>query len=91
MKSTDPLQTRGKLTTAFGTYSYYRLSALAAARGYDLARLPFSIRVLLENNLRHYDGMKEFPVRLCINTPAELAYFKEGGLLTAFAKSVLRQ
>ncbi|NMC84689.1 MAG: aconitate hydratase AcnA [Anaerolineaceae bacterium] len=57
MKSTDPLQTRGELTTAFGTYSYYRLSALAAARGYDLARLPFSIRVLLENNLRHYDGM----------------------------------
>jgi aconitate hydratase len=34
-------------------------------------------------------GMKEFHVRLCINTPGELAYFKEGGLLPAFVKNVL--
>ena len=42
--------------------------------------------------VRAYDGecgMKEFHVRLCINTPGELAYFKEGGLLPAFVKNVL--
>jgi aconitate hydratase len=36
-------------------------------------------------------GMKEFHVRLCINTPGELAYFKQGGLLPAFVKDVLQK
>ena len=37
-------------------YAYYSLPALAAALGVDLRRLPFSLRVLLENLLRHEDG-----------------------------------
>jgi aconitate hydratase len=36
-------------------------------------------------------GMKEFHVRLCINTPGELAYFKQGGLLPAFVKDVMQK
>ncbi len=37
------------------TYHYYRLDALRA-HGLDVARLPFSLKVLLENLLRHEDG-----------------------------------
>ncbi len=44
----DPFGAR----TAFGDYVIYRLSAVAP----DLARLPFSIRVLLEAALRNCDG-----------------------------------
>src|SRR6185437_629177 len=37
------------------TYQLYRLDALKAA-GIDLARLPFSLKILLENLLRNEDG-----------------------------------
>jgi aconitate hydratase len=36
--------------------SYYRLDALKSA-GLDIARLPFSLKVLLENLMRHEDGV----------------------------------
>ena len=48
---------RGELTAANQTYTYYRLSSLAETLGADLNRLPFSIRILLENNLRKLDGL----------------------------------
>ncbi len=38
------------------TISYYRLEALRSA-GLDISRLPFSLKVLLENLLRHEDGV----------------------------------
>ena len=38
------------------TYQYYRLDALREA-GFDVSRLPFSLKVLLENLLRHEDGV----------------------------------
>ena len=38
------------------TYSIHRLDALAKA-GHDIARLPFSLRILLENLLRAEDGI----------------------------------
>jgi aconitate hydratase len=37
------------------TYRIYRLAALGAA-GIDVARLPFSLKILLENLLRNEDG-----------------------------------
>jgi aconitate hydratase len=37
------------------TYRYYSLPALAA-HGLDISRLPFSLKILLENLLRHEDG-----------------------------------
>ena len=43
------------LTVDGQTYHYYRLDALRA-HGLDVARLPFSLKVLLENLLRHEDG-----------------------------------
>jgi aconitate hydratase len=39
-----------------GPVSYYSLRALAEQRGLDLTRLPYSVKVLLENVLRFCDG-----------------------------------
>ena len=44
---------RDTLTVAGQAYEYFRLGALPAER---LSRLPFSLRILLENLLRHEDG-----------------------------------
>ena len=38
-----------------GKYSFFRMKALEEA-GVSLTRLPFSLRILLENLLRHEDG-----------------------------------
>src|SRR5579863_116630 len=47
---------RAKLTSGQRTYTIYRLPALTA-RGINLARLPFSLKILLENLLRREDGV----------------------------------
>ena len=59
----DPLQTTENTFDAKSTlhsggtaYTYYRLDSLAQ-RGVELARLPFCLRVLLENLLRREDGV----------------------------------
>ena len=52
----DELGTRKNLATGKDTYSYYAISAAAAATGRDFTRLPASLCVLLENLLRFQDG-----------------------------------
>jgi aconitate hydratase len=52
----DSFQTRTELSAAGKTFSYFSLPKLAAQAGKDLARLPFSLRILLENLLRNEDG-----------------------------------
>ena len=49
----DPFQARKTLDSAAGTRVYYDLNVAADALGVDLATLPFTVRVLLENVLRH--------------------------------------
>lgn len=44
-----------KFTVGNATYRYFPLKALER-EGYDIARLPYSIRVLLENVMRNLDG-----------------------------------
>lgn len=44
-----------KLVVGTRAYRIYKLKALEA-EGYDVERLPYSIRVLLENVLRNFDG-----------------------------------
>jgi aconitate hydratase len=39
------------------TYRYHSLKAFAKSHGKDISRLPFSLRILLENLLRHEDGL----------------------------------
>jgi aconitate hydratase len=48
---------RSELTIGERTLTYYSLSA-EALRGFDIPKLPYSIKVLLENLLRHEDGHK---------------------------------
>ncbi|MBV1797317.1 aconitate hydratase AcnA [Siccirubricoccus sp. G192] len=55
----DSLKTRRTLAVDGKTYHYFSLPEAAkaiAAPGVDLARLPFSLKVLLENVLRYEDG-----------------------------------
>src|SRR5688500_580046 len=51
----DSLKTRSTLEAGGQSYAYYSLDKAAAALG-DLSRLPFSMKVLLENLLRLEDG-----------------------------------
>ncbi|MEA5078145.1 MAG: aconitate hydratase AcnA [Anaerolineaceae bacterium] len=52
----DPFQTRKTLHTSGGDVTVYSLPAFGLQQGADLNRLPFSIRILLENLLRKFDG-----------------------------------
>ena len=52
---TDTLKTRRTLTVGGAQYDYFSLPAAAEKLG-DIARLPVSLKVLLENVLRFEDG-----------------------------------
>ncbi|HET7708260.1 MAG TPA: aconitate hydratase AcnA [Sphingomicrobium sp.] len=52
----DSLKTRTTLTVGGKNYAYYSLAKAGEALG-DIARLPFSMKVLLENLLRFEDGV----------------------------------
>ena len=52
----NTFDSRATLHSGEASYTYYRLDALVA-RGIELARLPFSLRILLENLLRREDGV----------------------------------
>jgi aconitate hydratase len=52
----DPFGARASLNTASGRVRWYRLAALEQAGLASLAKLPFSIRVLLESVLRQVNG-----------------------------------
>ncbi|MGH9585952.1 MAG: aconitate hydratase AcnA [Acidobacteriaceae bacterium] len=54
-KSVNSFGTQSQLKSGDRTYEIHRLSALEK-KGVKLSRLPFSLRVLLENLLRHEDG-----------------------------------
>ena len=51
--SADTFTSRADLVVGERSYSYFALSALDR---FDVARLPYSLKVLLENLLRHEDG-----------------------------------
>ena len=53
--SKDPYQIKKLLTTKNGTFIYYSLEELVK-QGHVINKLPFSIRILLENALRNFDG-----------------------------------
>src|SRR6185437_14186426 len=52
----NSFQSRAVLKSGSRSYIIYRLNTLAG-RGFNLARLPFSLRILLENLLRREDGV----------------------------------
>ena len=53
--SDNSYDARAELDVGGTTYTYYSLEALQSK--YDVARLPFSLKVLLENLLRNEDGV----------------------------------
>jgi aconitate hydratase len=55
MASNDSFGARGDLAVGDASYEIFRLSALADR--FDVARLPYSLKVLLENLLRNEDGV----------------------------------
>ncbi|MGH9328087.1 MAG: aconitate hydratase AcnA, partial [Terriglobia bacterium] len=55
-KFSDPFGARGTIETAGGKGTIYRLDCLEKEGARQLSRLPFSIRVLLENLLRNCGG-----------------------------------
>ncbi len=50
----DSFKARRQLKVADRSYEYYSLDALSE---YPVGRLPYSLKVLLENLLRHEDGL----------------------------------
>ena len=54
--SKDSFSSRATLRVGSESFEIYRLEALAKAGVGNVARLPFSLKVLLENLLRHEDG-----------------------------------
>jgi aconitate hydratase len=52
---TNPFGARAALAVDGRSYEIFRLDALARA-GHSIERLPYSLRILLENLLRHWDG-----------------------------------
>ncbi|MDA0929996.1 MAG: aconitate hydratase AcnA [Bacteroidetes bacterium] len=53
----DLFTTKRHLSTKAGTVSFYSLKALEE-QGHAIQNLPYSIRVLIENALRNYDGLR---------------------------------
>jgi aconitate hydratase len=51
--SLNPFNAKKKLTTAKGEFNYWSLQALQQ-QGYAINKLPFSIRILLENALQEF-------------------------------------
>ena len=52
----DTLRTRLTLEVGGKTYDYFSLAAASEAGLGDISRLPYSLKILLENLLRHEDG-----------------------------------
>src|ERR1700722_10395509 len=52
----DTFDARADLTVGDRSYEIFNITAPALSERYDIARLPYSIKVLLENLLRHEDG-----------------------------------
>src|SRR4051812_21899432 len=48
--------TQASLNAGGKTFDYHSLPAFAKASGKDITKLPFSLKILLENLLRHEDG-----------------------------------
>jgi aconitate hydratase len=56
-KTLNSFDSEQSLLVAGKIYRYYSLSAFAKKSGKDLSRLPFSLKILLENLLRREDGI----------------------------------
>ncbi|HYY22856.1 MAG TPA: aconitate hydratase [Thermoleophilaceae bacterium] len=75
MSESDPFGARGTLEVGGRSYEVFRLDALQAR--YDVARLPYSLKILLENLLRHgeHEGARALATWVASEEPSrEIAY-----------------
>src|SRR3954463_4522745 len=56
MTTTNSFGAKAKIAVGSAKYDIYRLDALVAKKIGDVATLPYSLRILLENLLRYEDG-----------------------------------
>ena len=63
MTTSNSFGARAALKTAAGPFEIFRLDALER-RGLGIARLPYSLRILLENLLRREDGRTVTPAEI---------------------------
>ncbi len=56
-KSKNSLQALTKLEIGSKNYTYFNIKTAAKALGFDLTKLPYSLRVLFENAIRTEDGV----------------------------------
>ena len=90
MSSTNSFSSRTALRLDGRTYEIYSLAAIERAGCGSVSRLPYSIRVLLENLLRHEDGRTvkavdiEFVARRASAEPREIAFMPARVLLQDF-------
>lgn len=55
-KNLNSFNTRASMTINNKKWNYHSLAGFAKAGGSDVSKLPFSLKILLENLLRHEDG-----------------------------------
>ena len=72
-----------KLRAGSATYDYFRLAALEEQGVADVSRLPFSIRILLENLLRNEDGKRVSAADVALVAEGEGAGAKEISFMPA--------
>jgi aconitate hydratase len=63
-QTSNSFDSRATLASGDKSYTIYRLPALAA-KGFNLSRLPFSLKILLENLLRREDGVNVTAGDIC--------------------------
>ena len=76
MTYNDVFGARATLTGSYGTLNYFKLASLASQGVRDLTRLPYTVRILLENLLRNAGGelvSKEDVLALAKWTPGQSA------------------
>ncbi len=56
-RSRDSFSTRTELSVGSSKFTYFSLPKFAAKTGKDVQKLPYSLRILLENLLRYEDGV----------------------------------
>ncbi len=70
MESLNSFNTFQNITIENKNYKYFDLNILASLYGFDLSKIPNSIKVILENLIRNEDGesvTKEMISKLCMN------------------------
>jgi aconitate hydratase len=72
-----------KLRAGNAEYTYYRLASLQEQGVADISRLPFSIRILLENLLRNEDGKRVTAADVALVAKGEGAGAKEISFMPA--------